>query len=80
MEKFDFELMYSHYLKVAGLDDSKLSTLARQHTRKTFAAGIASLIILLRIPTNTEEELVNGMERLHEQTQMILVYPDLNKN
>lgn len=55
--KIDLEHEYQEYLKLTGLDESKMIPVQAQETKRAFYGGCARLFVLMnRFSNETEEE------------------------
>lgn len=71
MTDFNLENQYRAYLKMVGLDESKMIPIQRTETKRAFMAGCGQMLILMRdeVTQLDEDNAVEALEGMIAQTE-----------
>lgn len=71
MADFNLDSQYKAYLKMVGLDESKMIPIQRIETKRAFMAGCGQMLVLMRdeVSQLQEDNAVEALESMIQQTE-----------
>ena len=85
MADFNLNSQYQAYLKMVGLEESRMIPIQRIETKRAFMAGCGQMLVLMRdeVSQLTEDNAVEALESMFYQTEDFwskeLVNQEINK-